>query len=57
MHDEKEISRQINVAYNQRNAARDYFEINLIPSIKYFLATNPESELDSLASMNETLFK
>lgn len=57
MNKEDEKSIQINVAENQRNAGRDYFEINHAGNIAYFLATEPEQELDNVASSNETMFK
>ncbi len=47
---------QINLATDQRNAARDYHEIRMPDSIKVYLATMPSEQLDREAVDNERLF-
>lgn len=48
---------QVNLATNQRNAARDYYEHFSANSVKLVLATWPKARLDALALENATMFQ
>ena len=47
----------INIADQQRNASRDYYEFNLMPSIKVYMATRSDDDLDRVAATNQRMFK
>ena len=47
---------QFNIATDQRNAARDYHEYKVPGSIKLFLATSSQQELNDVALDNSRLF-
>jgi|APLak6261683748_1056154.scaffolds.fasta_scaffold01731_5 hypothetical protein len=47
----------INIADKQRNASRDYYEFNLVPSMRVYMSTRSDDELDRVAATNQRMFK
>lgn len=50
-------TRNINIADNQRNANRDYYEFNLVPSMRVYMSTRSDDDLDRVAATNQRMFK
>lgn len=48
---------ELNIAEQQRNANRDYYELNLPISMKVYMATRSDEELDRVALGNQRMFK
>lgn len=47
----------INIADKQRNASRDYYEFNLVPSMRVYMSTRSDDDLDRIAATNQRMFK
>ncbi len=47
----------INIADQQRNANRDYYEFNLASSMRVYMSTRSDDDLDRVAAMNQRMFK
>lgn len=50
-------TKNINIADNQRNASRDYYEFNLVPSMRVYMFTRSDDDLDRIATTNQRMFK
>lgn len=48
---------QVNIANEQRNAARDYWEVHAHGNLKYTMAVWPQARLDEQAIENSRFFK
>lgn len=47
----------INIADQQRNANRDYYELSSAPSMRVYMATRSDDDLDRVAVTNQRMFK
>ncbi|MGP1716435.1 MAG: hypothetical protein ACTS9Y_04590 [Methylophilus sp.] len=47
----------INIADQQRNANRDYYEFNLASSMRVYMSTRSDDDLDRIAATNQRMFK
>lgn len=47
----------INIADEQRNANRDYYEFNLVASMRVYMSTRSDEHLDKVAATNQRMFK
>lgn len=47
----------INIADEQRNANRDYYEFNLVASLRVYMSTRSDDDLDKVAATNQRMFK